>query len=499
LQADPVSNGQRRKSTIAVDPIEGETMNTTSSQVWTESARALWQRLRAHAFEFPEDGLDLTRRLAREQGWSLTTARAAVDEYRRFCFLASVADGEMTPSREVDEVWHLHLSYTRDYWEQFCPAVLGYPLHHGPTRARAGDAEHFRERYAQTLALYESYFGAAPVAFWPGTRERFARQQSPQRVDPSRYWLIRKPSWPRAALVSTGALTLLAATYAENALALPENPLDWSGGPFLQLYLALLLAGILGAFLLRRGARSTGPARGNKPDSFELAYLAGGSERCTDAAIAALLANGSAQWDATNKRLTIKGAPDRQPPPLDLVARCILIDGSPASVIKRAVAPLTAMEKKLQDRGLLLDPSTAWRARLYSMLPLLILAGFGLAKIMVGLARNKPVGFLVVLSVITGAFALGFLLKRPTRTRAGDAALSAAMRTHARALRAPRSQDMGLAVALLGTAALSGTAYADYYAVRSPPSSSSSDSSGGDSGGGDSGCGGGCGGCGGGD
>jgi len=39
---------------------------------------ARWQRLQAHAFEAPEQGIDFARRLAREQGWTLPQARRAI-------------------------------------------------------------------------------------------------------------------------------------------------------------------------------------------------------------------------------------------------------------------------------------------------------------------------------------------------------------------------------------------------------------------------------------
>jgi hypothetical protein len=34
----------------------------------------------------------------------------------------------VTPSEQVDQVWHLHLTYTRSYWDEFCPNVLGQPF-----------------------------------------------------------------------------------------------------------------------------------------------------------------------------------------------------------------------------------------------------------------------------------------------------------------------------------------------------------------------------------
>ena len=471
-------------------------MDPMDAALWGETEHALWQRLSAHSFEHLDQGLDFTRRLAREQGWSLNQARAAIDEYRRFCFLACVNGVQVTPSVEVDEVWHLHLIHSHDYWQRFCPEVLGMDLHHGPTRGGRLEARRHREQYAQTLALYEQWFGPPPAHWWPGTQQCFASPQQWVRVDRQRHWIVRKPDW-RGALAAS--FTLIAASLAtREALALPANPLDWDGGSFLQLYLLLIVVAIIGAVWLRRMARDSGPARGARPGPFDLAYLAGGAERCTDAAIAQMLADGALRWDDAGQKLLSTGAPIDQKPPLDAVARCVAADGSPATVLRRAAVALAPLQKSLQASGLLLDDASVWRVRWYSALPLLLLIGFGATKMMIGLSRDKPIGFLVLLTILLVLVAIGFLVTRPSRTRAGDQALADARHKHGRALRAPRNQELGLAVALLGTAALSGTAYAAYHNVRAP--ASSSDSGGGsssDGGSSDSG-GGGCGGCGGG-
>jgi uncharacterized protein (TIGR04222 family) len=472
-------------------------MTETQIRDWTDTEKALWARLKAHAFESPELGLDFARRLAREQGWTLMAARQAIDEYRRFCFLACVSSQEMTPSGAVDEVWHLHLCYTRDYWTQFCPKVLQRTLHHGPTLGGRGESLRHREQYAQTMALYERYFGDPPVDLWPGTAERFAARPAVIAVDRRRYWLIPKPRWPNATPAVATLLAVLAATSTSPALALSSNPLDWTGGAFLQLYAALMVATIIGSVWLRRLLRETGTARGGRPEAFDLAYLAGGAERCTDAVVAQLLSSGQARWDDSARVLVLEGpAEDGSEPPAQ-VARCIAANGSPTQVLMRSARALRPLAQKLERNNLLLNAAAAWNVRLFSALPLLLLAAFGATKIYVGLARSKPIIFLVILTAIVAVIGLGMLLSRPTRTRAGDRALAEAKQRHARALRSPQQKELGLAVALLGTAALSGTAYANYHQMRAPPSSSG-DSSGSDSGGGDSdGGGGGCGGCGG--
>jgi len=185
--------------------------------------------------------------------------------------------------------------------------------------------------------------------------------------------------------------------------------------------------------------------------------------------------------------------------PLDAISASIAVDGRPEQVVKRCENALMPVRKSLQARGLWLDDASAWRVRSLSSIPVLLVCILGGAKIVVGISRAKPVGFLVLLSIVMVIASLLFLLIKPTRTRAGDLAVQEAKQKQARALRAPRKQDMGIAVALLGTAATSGTAYAGYHNARTPPSGDSGSSGGSDGSSGDSGGGGGgCGGCGGG-
>jgi uncharacterized membrane protein YgcG len=124
-----------------------------------------------------------------------------------------------------------------------------------------------------------------------------------------------------------------------------------------------------------------------------------------------------------------------------------------------------------------------------------LLAGFGTAKIAIGLLRDRPVALLVFLVIATVVAALLFHFKRPGITRAGRALLRAQKARHALTLRAPRKGQLALAVALIGTGVLAGTALAGYHELRQPPSGGDGGSSGSDSSsdGGGSGCGG-CGG-----
>lgn len=135
--------------------------------------QALWHRLVCYDFDCPEHHLSFAKRLARENNWSDTYTAQAIDEYRRFCFLVIHAGHPVTPCDAVDQVWHLHLTYTRDYWDRFCPDVLEQPLHHDPTLGGENEASKFEDWYSQTLHSYHRFFGP-PSSIWPSTRERFA-------------------------------------------------------------------------------------------------------------------------------------------------------------------------------------------------------------------------------------------------------------------------------------------------------------------------------------
>jgi hypothetical protein len=149
------------------------------------TAHPLWQRMAAHVIGPADAALTFSARLARENGWSAAHTDRVLEEYRRFVFLALTAGQEVTPSDAVDQAWHLHLTYTRDYWDVFCPQVLGAPLHHGPTAGGAAETHRFHAQYAATLAAYEAAFGAPPPEdLWPPAAQRLRDDPRARRVHP---------------------------------------------------------------------------------------------------------------------------------------------------------------------------------------------------------------------------------------------------------------------------------------------------------------------------
>ncbi|XHS77750.1 TIGR04222 domain-containing membrane protein [Burkholderiaceae bacterium UC74_6] len=439
---------------------------------------ARWQRIAAHPLEF------LVPKLMAEQGWSRDRALQAIEEYRRFCLLA--LNGHAVPSRQVDEVWHLHLTFTRDYWQRFCPDALGTELHHepGPTDAV------MRERYAETLARYAETFGPPPEAWWPGTRQRFSARQRLRRAS-SRFFR------PRMAWL--GLLLLVPAA----ALALGPNPLDWPGPNFLGLYVVLMAVCFIATRRWRKALRDTQQAA--LPGSltpYETALLAGGRARVIDVAVTELLSAGHARWDDKKHQFAVDGA--SQPSDSMQASVLALMRQSPRPPLspRKLATQFEPLEARLRALGLWLDDDQARRAAWQPALLSAALLAFGALKLSAGIRHDRPIAFLVVLMLVTFFATLGMALSHPRRSREGDRMLGDLQLSRSHSMRAPRSSDLGLAVALAGTTVLAGTAYAGYHQrVRGGGDSSgsgsgdSSCSSGGDGGGGG---GSGCGGCGGG-
>ncbi|MDX1540159.1 MAG: hypothetical protein R3349_02020 [Geminicoccaceae bacterium] len=151
----------------------------------------LWARLEAMAIGPDEAALPFVDRLARDHGWIRAFAGRVIEEYRRFLYLTRVVGQPVTPSDQVDQVWHLHLTYTRSYWDDLCQGVLGRPLHHSPTNGGPDERRRFDAQYRATLEAYQREFGEAPPAdIWPDPAVRFGKHYV--RVDRDAVWTIDK-------------------------------------------------------------------------------------------------------------------------------------------------------------------------------------------------------------------------------------------------------------------------------------------------------------------
>lgn len=177
---------------------------TTPELVFTPEQQALCDRLENFKLDQADAELSFSKRLVQDNNWSLNFAEQAIDEYKKFMFLALAASHPVTPSDAVDQVWHLHLSYSRSYWENFCPNVLLKSLHHEPTKGGESEAEKYNNWYNQTLESYTKFFGEPPDHIWPDSDIRFGQDLAFQRINLTENLVFKK-----TYVIQFGAIALL--------------------------------------------------------------------------------------------------------------------------------------------------------------------------------------------------------------------------------------------------------------------------------------------------
>jgi hypothetical protein len=159
----------------------------------TPSQEILWKEIKSFELDDPESSLSFSDRLARENGWDLEYSLRTILEYKKFIFLLMVANHPLTPSDQVDQVWHLHLLYTHSYWEDLCENILKRKIHHGPTRGGKEEGEKFTNWYEKTKEVYLEFFNTSPPEdIWPSSKIRFSDIVF-KRVNLKKNWIIKKP------------------------------------------------------------------------------------------------------------------------------------------------------------------------------------------------------------------------------------------------------------------------------------------------------------------
>ncbi len=165
----------------------------------------LWNTIQSFEIGSSTAELSFVNRLARENNWTLKYAERVIQEYRRYVYLVAKTRSELTPSDPVDQVWHLHLTYTHSYWKELCAQCLGFELHHHPTAGGRQELLRFKKLYRQTLSVYREYFGHMPPEdIWQPPEQRFRQAQYFKRINLVNYWLL-----PKMRLATAGRAGLL--------------------------------------------------------------------------------------------------------------------------------------------------------------------------------------------------------------------------------------------------------------------------------------------------
>lgn len=434
-----------------------------------DDQHALYQRLLAYPLEDPSQPLSFLAHLMRSNGWDRAYALRAMEEYKKFVFLALVAHHQVTPSDQVDQVWHLHLLFTDAYWNDFCPRVLGRPLHHHPAKGGQQERERFHHLYLATLASYEHFFGRPPVDLWPPADVRFGRDLQMQRGPIRRSCL----AWPRrettaqaTGQILAGALALAVAV----ALALPLTSTalaQGAGPPGSPPSAGLAPVALAGAPALAWASRKVVRPLLRPPtpqpqepdlDLEQLAYLARGATGALQVALAKLVQQGVMHPNPSDNSVELvsfaalpRGELERQ-----LVSR-LRLSPTPGASMALHTAELMAvphydfkaLRHGLRQKQLILEPcslavAVGMAAAVVVLYPLLF--SFPWAGV-VGLAS----GVLVAIE----------LLAPGTRSRWGEVVLE-------RHRRHVDHYDPLGRVALLGPPALSGGALDDLRALLDP-------------------------------
>ena len=371
----------------------------------------------------PRGGLSFSMRLARENRWSLDHARTCIDEYRRFLYLAARSGHSVTPSDAVDQVWHQHLVYTENYWNELCGDVLPSPLHHGPTQGGSRQRVHFQDQYDQTLQSYERFFGNPPELIWPSTDERFAQSIAAVRVDRRKAWIIPKPNLPLAirgrSPYSTAALaTMPVATFF---------PFNLDGTTFLAVYGLIVVLATTFCFVwyqLGNGLLNSNESRigsSCRMDWCLLALLADGNKRLLQVALMELVRREVLRCDGNAFELVNDAT--YQPCPSDdeltkslfqAITQTLRAAGKPLSFHRLRVATnsvATRGELQLQASGYLRqsDQSIFYRGTVMSVATVVL--AIGGIRCYQGLVSDRPIGLLIFeMLVAIGLFVMVFRL-----------------------------------------------------------------------------------------
>ena len=486
----------------------------------------LYQRIQ----DFPLDTIDsvypLSRRLSWENRWTRYYAQRVIEEYKKFVFLAVVAGHPVTPSEQIDQVWHLHLIYTRSYWDDFCPNVLGRSLHHGPTRGGQQENEKYLDGYEKTLDSYERIFGyPAPIDIWSRPDRRFGADLQVKRVNVQNHWVIPKgwigtvrpvsfqhwfqqpfQSMPFLPIRSRGMsfdrqiLWMISAFMMSLTLAgcsAIVNPLAMKGPDFLGFYAQLMVLGLIWGYFWRWFSRvnswTSSRIETAELKPYEIAYLVGSERRVIDLAVTSLVKANLIEVSADRELVPV--------PDASLSARMDSIEQSIFDGIglgmtlhqvqQSSFQSIEALRSDLIHRNLALTEKSARNTYTVTSTIAWGLLILGVVRCGNGILNGRPVGYLIAMMIAFLILGWGLWVK-PEVTREGDRRIKLERESYNSRFQFGMSDFLLMGFALYGVTSLKADpALADLTSMMTPPSNSGD--SGGDSGGG--GCGGG--GCGG--
>lgn len=199
-----------------------------------------------------------------------------------------------------------------------------------------------------------------------------------------------------------------------------------TGPEFLKVYIWLIVAAIVIAIVVRRllNVSFARPSAAGSLDPISLGLLAGGKRRAMEVAIISLQ-NQKLLDIAPTGKLTPLGTPHPALHPLEKrILDLAWEDASRTKLYQSCGSTLRRMEHDLSADGYLTPPETHRSLVLLTWAIFGIVIVIGVIKLAVGIHRDRAVGYLFLLLLLTAV--IGAVMSRllPRRTPAGNAVLA---------------------------------------------------------------------------
>jgi uncharacterized protein (TIGR04222 family) len=363
----------------------------------------LWQKIAYYDLDDPKSAHPFSKKLMHEQKLTSTLTQRTIAEYKKFIFLVLVEPQGASPSQKVDEVWHLHITFTKNYAD-FCEQIAGNFIHHNPSKGGAEEVNRHALWYKDTLIAYVRHFDAPPppdiwdypAGFLP---ENYLRDNS-QFTKPTTVWgdswqKTEEPYSMRNFLLGISGLLLL---------MFLVKPFSFTGPVFLQFYAILAFFGlILNLFEERKLNKDSLEERENdipkNLSPISLAWFTGGKDRFFQTALLEviekrmLLVEQDTAW-SYNRHVPIHDIGN----PLIATLQCLEIskgDVITTHLLQDIMRPsVTLVERQLGDaKKRLFDVE-----KRYGILVIILLVGF--IRLIQGVTMGKPVLFLILLMIV---------------------------------------------------------------------------------------------------
>lgn len=344
--------------------------------------KKLWENIQHFAFDDPSSDFPFSKKLQQENHWNKDFTSRAIEEYRKFIFLCCILPNGASPSEAVDKVWHLHLTYTTNYWIEFCQKTLNKDIHHFPTTGGRAEKVKHTNWYQQTLQDYIITFGYEPPSTtWP-TGQPFEDQGEVE---------IYETNFLKKIVVLFGVITLI--------YVWSNSLFRSTGEEFLFHYFILMIAGIAVSWILQlhKSKKLDKIIDENFPVAFSVYQIASflyGTHRAYQTALIDLLKRDIIDTEGSEYKLTTHPVYDSEKKDNPLLATL---------TAKIAIGNTFTYQQgfELLDTAKIANPAFEHLAQISKkvdyqkfIIPGIVLAiGFG--RLFQGLANSMPVNYLV--------------------------------------------------------------------------------------------------------